>query len=139
MSSCTSLDEAFGGISGTHFQNVPLYKQRHPVHQKSIDEAEQAKQQKRVGVPAEQQLLPWKTANDPVQCQIYDGSSCAQALNRNQAYQNAAQFITDTPYLRPQYPWYPAMQMGYLGYGPRVSSAFYNAPWMYYPPLAQGL
>jgi hypothetical protein len=120
-----SLDEAFGGISGNHFLNVPLYEKRHPIHQKRIDEGNLSKTINSTS------LNPAR-----VQCQYNSGETCDQVVDRNRQFNNAVKFSTETPQLRPQYPWYPPMQYGYLNYGPMISSAFYNQPYTYFPQLA---
>lgn len=126
--SYASLDEAFGGISGNSIFNVPLYQKRHPIHQKRINDAR--------ATPNGNSGLQQHLGPRAVQCQFNSNESCDQVVDRNKRFYDGVKYTTETPMLRPQYPWYPDTRYGYLNYGPMVSSGFYNYPYTYFPHLA---
>lgn len=120
-----SIEEAWGGISGSNMLTTPLYKKEHPIHQKQKQNPD----------------------NGIYQC-TYGSQHCNQAVNQNNRFnnqkKNIAMGIQEPPvsvnypftYL-PQYPWYPIPREQYLNYSPMISSMWYNYPWLYDPTIAQ--
>jgi len=119
-----SIEEAWGGISGSNMLTTPLYKKEHPVHQKQ-------KQNPDSGI---------------YQC-TYGSQHCNQVVNRNNKFNNQKKAIAagmqEPPIMTypftylPQYPWYPVPKEQYLNYTPIISSMWYNYPWLYDPVVAQ--
>ena len=143
-----SISEAWGGVSGSNQLNTsmgPLHQRMHPIHLKRI--AEEKKK--------EQNMVPsWKTNKDLYQCN-YGSHKCNDIFKQNQEFNNNKKRVAQgmQPFLppsagypgsppphnytfMPQYPWYPWAKYGYLGYGPGVSSMWYNNPSEYNPGVA---
>ena len=143
-----SISEAWGGVSGSNQLSTPLHQRTHPIHLKRIAEERKKKEQQQNKVPY------WKTTKDLYKCN-YGSHNCNDIFYQNQQFNNEKKQIAQgtQPFLppsmgytgspppqnytfAPQYPWYPWARQGYLGYGPGVSSMWYNNPWQYNPNVA---
>ena len=129
-----SIQEAWGGVSGSNMLSTPLYQRQHPIHQQQKEQFENA--------PS------WKNTNDLYQC-TYGSQHCNQVFNRNQQFNEEKKAIaagiqpflpgSPGPYnytFLPQYPWYPWARHSYLMYPPMLSNMWYNNPWAYNPQIA---
>lgn len=130
-----SLDEAFGGISGSNFLSTRLEGDLHPIHKKKFEEEEKEKEKE----------LKRKHENNEYTCTYRDGT-CDDAFHNNLRFnhQQKINAIGLQPFpvnytFSPQYPWYPMAKHGYLNYANDISSMFYNDPYKYFPRLAYDL
>lgn len=133
-----SIEEAWGGVSGSNMLSTPLHQRMHPIHQQQKERF------------ANQQPAPsWKNTDDKYQCS-YGSQHCNQVFDQNQQFNNQKKqiaagiqpFLPGSPQpqnytMLPQYPWYPWAKHGYLMYPPEMSQMFYNNPWGYNPQVAQ--
>lgn len=131
-----SINEAWGGISGSNQLTTPLERKRHPLHQKQIERRRQPPP-------------PLRTTQDPYQCNYAD-HTCEQVFQQNQQYNNQKKeiaqgtqpFLMQSPHPQdytflPQYPWNEWARYGYLMYGPQVSNMWYSNPYQFNPQVAQ--
>lgn len=131
-----SIQEVWGGVSGSNQLSVPLTHTKHPIHQQQIDRTVQKYPEPK-----------YKNENEKYQCK-YGSETCEKVFNQNEQYNNDKKMIAqgtqpqNFPHnyppgiLLPQYPWYPAAMQNYLMYGPRLSQMWYNNPMMYNPEIA---
>ena len=127
-----SIEEAWGGVSGSNQLTTPLHQRIHPIHLKQM------------GNPN-----TWKNTKDLYQCN-YGSHDCNQIQKQNQEFNNQKKQIAqgtqpfppgspqpqNYTYL-PQYPWYPWARYGYLTYPPIISNMWYSNPFAYNPYIAQ--
>lgn len=152
-----TIEEAFGGISGSTMLNSQLANRRHPLHQKRIDEENykrNLRQQRLTSKGQDVEHYPTNpssessSSSNKYMCNYYDGSTCDQVVARNNQYNQLQKDIAqgtpgynnafEAPYtMFPQYPWYPQAQAGYLMYSPYISSQWYNNPYGYAPDVAK--
>ncbi len=140
-----SIQEAWGGVSGSNMLSTPLNNNQNfvPLHQRSHPIHQQQKEQF-----ANQPPPSWKTTNDLYQC-TYGSQHCNQVFDQNQKFNNEKKNIaagiqpflpgSPGPYnytFLPQYPWYPWAKHGYLMYPPMLSNMWYNDPFGYNPLVA---
>lgn len=120
-----SIEEAWGGISGSNMLSIPLHKKEHPIHTKQ-------KQNPDSGI---------------YQC-TYGSQHCNQVVNANNNFNEQKKLVAagmqNYPHQQqqiftylPQYPWYPIPREQYLQYSPMISAMWYNDPWMYDPVVAE--
>lgn len=133
-----SINEAWGGLSGSSMTTIPMTDQTHPAHRRRQQRARQ-----------QQRPPPYKTENDLYQCH-YGDENCNQIVNRNNHFNQQQKQVAmgypphmnfpglyPSPYAYlPQYPWYPDAKYNYLNYGPAISHAFYSSPEQYFPNIA---
>lgn len=128
-----SINEAWGGVSGSNQLSMSLTNSRHPVHQQQMRKQEPMRQH---------------TSRDLYQCK-YGSHDCEQIFKANEKYNREKMQIASgtqpfTPMspppqnytFSPQYPWYPQAQQGYMMYGPQVSQMWYSQPFQYNPQVA---
>jgi hypothetical protein len=152
-----SIEEAWGGISGSSMLDTPVQNMSnniHPMH-KVRKETEQTliKTQNNVENFTNQKPNRIKQFEQPqggdYNCR-YGDISCNQAYNNNLQFNNIKKSVSQgnqpfTPWspqpqnymFSPQYPWYPWEKQGYLNYGEDISNMMYNYPWMFYPDIAR--
>jgi hypothetical protein len=110
---CT-LEEAFGGSSGSNFLSNRIKGDVHPVHRKRFDEEEKKKEEKK---------------NNEYRCN-HGNNTCQQVFDNNVSFNHQKklnsiglqQFPENSPHpqnytFSPQYPWNPWARNGYLDYG----------------------
>lgn len=130
-----SINEAWGGISGSNQLTTPLEQKRHPIHQQQI-------QRHNKPVP------PQRTTRDPYEC-TYGNYDCEKVYRQNQQYNNQKKhiaqgtqpFLPQSPHPQdytflPQYPWNDWARQGYLMYGPQMSNMWYSNPYQFNPQVA---
>lgn len=128
-----SIEEAWGGVSGSNMLSTPLHKRQHPIHIKQKENFTNTQK--------------WKNEDDLYQCS-YGSQHCNQVYKTNQNFNEQKKMVAagmqpypltnqNVPFtFLPQYPWYPLARNSYLMYGPQVSQMFYSNPWMAYPYVA---
>jgi hypothetical protein len=131
-----SIQEVWGGISGSNQLSTPLTEKRHPIHEQQL--------QRRQKYPTPRE----HTSKDLYQCK-YGSHDCEQVFKENQVFNNQQKniaagmqkFPPGTPYPHnftylPQYPWYPWARDSYMMYGPQISNMWYSDPFSYNPRIA---
>ena len=132
-----SINEAWGGISGSNQLTTPLEKSRHPIHESQIN------RRRKYSQPREH------SANDLYQCK-YGSHDCDEIFQQNKVYnerqkkvaEGLQKFLPNSPgpqdyTFLPQYPWMPWARSGYLMYGPQLSQQWYQNPFQTNPMIAQ--
>lgn len=139
-----SIEEVWGGISGSSQLNTPLNQKLHPIQEKRIREEEIKKMQRRDQL--QRNLIQWKKDTDPYQC-MYNSQPCQQSVQQNHLYNQQQKLVAQglqqqglqqqsNGILLPQYPWYPQIKQNYLMYPPYISQMWYQNPWQYRPDIA---
>ena len=139
-----SIQEAWGGVSGSNQLATPLTNRMHPIHLKQLNNVEN-----NMGNNIEDKQPSWKTNKDLYHCN-YGTHDCNKIFKQNQNFNNQKKniaqgtqpFLPGSPHPQnytflPQYPWYPWAKQGYLMYPPQLSNMWYNNAWMYNPQVAQ--
>ena len=141
-----SLEEAYGGVSGSNFLSIPA--KLSPPQARAAKRAHQRKE----NFTAQNPYVP-PQRHDPLQVPkgkpyipMYGGTRASEVLKRNNRF-NAEQYATavgipqcpssmpDCGLVAPQYPW--VNRSDYLNFPSARGSDFYNSMDMYYPWLAR--
>jgi len=136
-----TIEEAWGGISGSHMLNTPLNQQNSPRIRQLKQQQEKEKQQELQMKQKQQQAQ--EDYGNRYTCMYGNSETCNNVVHRNNAFNQRQKQVatgmqqpyTGYPYL-PQYPWYPTPKAAYLGYTPYISQQFYNNPYAYAPEIA---
>lgn len=127
-----SINEAWGGVSGSNQLATPMNHKIHPMVDKQRNDGARV-----------------HTAKDLYKC-TYGSHDCEQIFKQNQQINEQNKHVAAgvQPFLpgsvgplnytfSPQYPWYPWAQYSYMMYGPQLSKMWYEHPYQTNPYLAQ--
>jgi len=151
-----TIQEAWGGMSGSHMLNTPLKQQQQQQQRRQPSSSQlnhhqqqqhQRQRQRQNHHYSEQIDDPNITYHGrPYSCMYDDTHSCNDVIQENHRFNQEKKRIATGmqhppipggyTYL-PQYPWYPNARANYLQYPAYISSQFYNHPYQYYPHIAQ--
>ena len=133
----TSIEEAWGGVSGSNLLTTPLKNKLHPIQEKRKF--------------AEQKKIQERDQKSNYQCR-YGDMSCGDVVNNNNNYNDmkkqVAMGIQPFPIgapephnytYSPQYPWHPWARAGYVQYPYQLSAMFYNNPYNNFPNISNQL